>query len=95
MNDNATHQLSLTDIDAVLPEAFEVLHPSDQHAHSPHALRVVRHVTTWQTDTFQTPRQYCTLCSRSRHAVCWLRSHRPAISSSPHSTTTMSTSIPV
>ena len=58
MNDNATHQLSLTDIDAVLPEEFEVLHPSDPHAHSPHALRVVRHATTGQTYTFQTPQQY-------------------------------------
>ena len=58
MNDNATHQLSLTDIDAVLPEEFEVLHPSDPHAHSPHALRVVRHTTTGQTYTFHTPQQY-------------------------------------
>jgi hypothetical protein len=58
MNDNATHQLSLTDIDAVLLEEFEVLHPSDPHAHAPHALRVVRHATTGQTYTFHTPQQY-------------------------------------
>jgi hypothetical protein len=58
MNEHATHQLSLTDIDAVLPEEFEVLHPSDPHAHAPHALRVVRHATTEQTYTFHTPQQY-------------------------------------
>ena len=58
MNEHATHQLSLTDIDAVLPEAFEVLHQSDPYAHAPHALREVRHATTGQTYTFQTPQQY-------------------------------------
>jgi hypothetical protein len=58
MNDNALNQLNLTDIDAVLPEEFEVLHPSDPHAHAPHTLRVVRHVTTGQTYTFHTPQQY-------------------------------------
>jgi len=58
MNEQATHQLSLTDIDAVLPEKFEVLPLSDAHAHSPHALRVVRHVTIGQTYTFHTLQQY-------------------------------------
>jgi hypothetical protein len=58
MNDNATHQLSLSDIDAVLPEEYEALPPSDPHAHAPDALRVVRHTTTGQTYTFQTPQQY-------------------------------------
>jgi hypothetical protein len=58
MNEHATHTLSLADIDEVLPEAFEVLHPSDPHAHSPHALREVRHATTGQTYTFHTLQQY-------------------------------------
>jgi hypothetical protein len=58
MTANATHQLNLTDIDEVLPKEFEVLHPSDPHAHSPHAVRVVRHTTTQQTYTFHTPQQY-------------------------------------
>jgi hypothetical protein len=58
MTANVSHTLSLTDLDAVLPEAFEVLHPSDPHAHSPNALRVVRHATTRQTYTLHTPQQY-------------------------------------
>ena len=58
MTDTATHQLSLTDIDAVLPEEFEVLYPSDPHTHVPHALRVVRHATTGKSYTFHTPQQY-------------------------------------
>jgi hypothetical protein len=58
MTTNATHTLSLTDIDAVLPAEFEVLLPSDARNHAPHALRVVRHTTTEQTYTFDTPQQY-------------------------------------
>jgi len=58
MNDNATHQLSLTDIDEVLPEAFEILRTSHPDMHVPHAVRVVRHTTTGHIYTFQTPRQY-------------------------------------
>src|SRR5215471_12070119 len=58
MTANVTHRLNLTDIDDVLPEAFEILQPSDPDMHAPHAVRVVRHATTGQTYTFQTARQY-------------------------------------
>jgi len=58
MTDNVTHVLSLTDIDAVLPEEFKVLQLSDVHTYAPDAVRVVRHTTTEQTCTFHTPRQY-------------------------------------
>jgi hypothetical protein len=58
MTDNAPHVLSLTDIDAVLPNEFQVLQLSDAHTHSPDAMRVVRHVTTEQTYAFDTPQQY-------------------------------------
>jgi hypothetical protein len=58
MTANATHTVSLTDLDAVLPEAYEILHQSDQEMHAPSALRLVRHTTTGQTYTFQTSQQY-------------------------------------
>jgi hypothetical protein len=58
MSTNATHTLSLTDVDAVLPAEFQLLQPSDPHNDAPHALRVVRHETTEQTYAFDTPRQY-------------------------------------
>jgi len=58
MNEHATHQLCLTDIDEVLPDEFEILRTSHQDIHAPHALRVVRHTTTGQTYTFHTPQQY-------------------------------------
>jgi hypothetical protein len=52
MTTNATHSLSLTDVDAVLPAEFQVLQPSDPRNHAPHALRVLRHATTEQVYTF-------------------------------------------
>jgi hypothetical protein len=58
MTDNVTHQLSLIDIDAVLPEEFEIKRTSDPDMHSQCALRVVRHATTGQIYTFQTPQQF-------------------------------------
>ena len=58
MTANASHTLSVADLDAVLPEAFEILRTSHPDMHAPHAVRVVRHTTTGQTYTFQTPRQY-------------------------------------
>jgi hypothetical protein len=58
MTTDATHLLSLTDVDAVLPAEFQLLQPADPHNDTPHALRVVRHGTTEQTYTFDTPRQY-------------------------------------
>jgi hypothetical protein len=58
MDTNATHTLSLTEVDAVLPAEFQILQPSDPHHDAPHALRVVRHETTAQTYAFDTPQQY-------------------------------------
>ena len=58
MTANTTYTVSLTDIDEVLPEAFEILRTSHPDMHAPHALRVVRHTMTGQTYTFQTPQQY-------------------------------------
>jgi hypothetical protein len=58
MTSNSNPLLSLTDIDEVLPEAFEILQPSDPEISATHAVRVVRHDTTWQTYTFETARQY-------------------------------------
>jgi hypothetical protein len=58
MTTHARDTLSLTDIDEVLPEAFEILQPSDSDMSSLHAGRIVRHATTGQTYNFQTPRQY-------------------------------------
>ncbi len=58
MTANATHTLSLTDVDAVLPAEFQLLQPSDPHQEAPHALRVVRHETTEQTYAFDAPRHY-------------------------------------
>jgi hypothetical protein len=42
----------------VLPEEFEVVQLSDPDRRAPTAVRTVRHATTGQTYTFQTPRQY-------------------------------------
>jgi hypothetical protein len=50
--------VSLIDIDTALPAEFQVLRPSDARNHAPHALRVVRHTTTEQLYTFETPQQY-------------------------------------
>ena len=58
MDTNATHTLSLTDVDAVLPSEFQILQPSDPHHDMPHALRVVRHETTDQTYAFDTTLEY-------------------------------------
>jgi hypothetical protein len=58
MTTNDTHQLSLTDLDAVLPGEFEVLQPSNPDTPAPQALRVVRHALTGQIYTFDTPRRY-------------------------------------
>ena len=58
MTTNATHLLSLTDVDAVLPAEFEILQPSDPRYDRPYAVRVVRHDTTEQTYAFDTPQQY-------------------------------------
>jgi hypothetical protein len=58
MMTNVNQMITLTDIDEDLPEAFEILQPSDPEIAATHALRVVRHTTTGQTYTFQTPRQY-------------------------------------
>jgi hypothetical protein len=58
MTTNATHSVSLTDLDAVLPEMYEILHTSDSAAKESSAVRVVRHTTTGQTYTFHTARQY-------------------------------------
>jgi hypothetical protein len=58
MTANATHSVSLTDLDSVLPEAYEILQTSDPAMHVPSALRVVCHASTGQTYTFQTARQY-------------------------------------
>jgi hypothetical protein len=55
---NATHMLSLADVDAVLPAEFQILQPPDPHNNAPHALRVVRHETTDQTYAFDTPQEY-------------------------------------
>jgi hypothetical protein len=56
MTTHAIGTVNLIDIDDVLPEAFEILHTSDQD--TPSAVRVVRHTTTALTYTFQTARQY-------------------------------------
>ena len=53
-----TDLLNVTDIDAVLPEEFEVLQPSDLDRYTPSAVRVVRQTMTGQTYTFQSARQY-------------------------------------
>jgi hypothetical protein len=58
MTNNATHMLSLTDIDAVLPTEFQILHPSDPHNDAPHALRVVCNETTKKTYAFDTLQHY-------------------------------------
>jgi hypothetical protein len=58
MTTNSYPLLSLTDIDEVLPEAFEILQPTDPDTPAPHAVRVVRHATTGQSYTFDTPREY-------------------------------------
>jgi hypothetical protein len=58
MTTDVTYALSLTDIDAVLPAEFQVLQPSDLRNHVPHALRVLRHTTTEQIYTFDSPQQY-------------------------------------
>jgi hypothetical protein len=58
MIDNATDIVSLTDLDAVLPEAYEILHTSDPAMQMPSAVRAVRDASTGQTYTFQTARQY-------------------------------------
>jgi hypothetical protein len=58
MTINASHTVSLAELDAVLPADFEVLQPSDPDHDAPHAVRVVRHATTEQIYTFDTPRKY-------------------------------------
>jgi hypothetical protein len=58
MKTDATHQLGLTDVDAALPDEFQLLQPSDPRNDAPHVLRVVRHNTTEQIYTFETARQY-------------------------------------
>jgi hypothetical protein len=58
MTTNDDLVVTLTDIDRVLPEEFEILQPSDVDMNDPHALRVVRHTSTGQSYTFQTPQQY-------------------------------------
>ena len=58
MTTNASHTMSLTDVDAVLPVEFQLLQPSDPRNDAPDALRVVRHETTAQTYAFDTPQQY-------------------------------------
>ena len=61
MQTDASDLLSLTDIDAVLPDEFQILLPSDPRndaLHAPHALRVVRHETTEQLYAFDTIRRY-------------------------------------
>jgi hypothetical protein len=58
MHTNATHMLSLTDVDAVLPAEFQLLQPSDPRYDAPHALRVVRYETADQIYAFDTPQQY-------------------------------------
>jgi hypothetical protein len=50
--------VSLTDLDAVLPGEYELLHASHSDTHALHALREIRHTTTGQTYAFQTARQY-------------------------------------
>jgi hypothetical protein len=50
--------VSQTDLDAVLPEAFETLQPPQANVDAFHAICAIRHVTTGQTYTFHTPQQY-------------------------------------
>jgi hypothetical protein len=58
MTANATHSVSLTDLDAVLPEAYEILHTSDPATQVPSVVRMVRHTTTGQTYIFHTARRF-------------------------------------
>src|SRR5690242_5992604 len=58
MTTNALHSVSLSDLDDVLPEAYEILHASDPALHESSAMRIVRHTTTGRTYTFHTARQY-------------------------------------
>jgi hypothetical protein len=58
MHTNATHLLSLADVDAVLPAEFQLLQPFDPHNDVPNAMRVVRHKGTEQTYSFDTPQEY-------------------------------------
>jgi len=58
MTANTTCTVSLTDLDAVLSEEFEILQPPQANVDAFHAIRVIRHTTTGHIYTFQTPRQY-------------------------------------
>jgi hypothetical protein len=58
MTANTTYTVSLTDLDAMLPEEFEILQPPQANVDAFHAIRAIRHVTTGQTYTFQTAWQY-------------------------------------
>ena len=58
MTDNTTSQLSLTDSTLCYLKSSRLLHPPQAHVDAFHAMRVIRHTTTGQTYTFQTPRQY-------------------------------------
>jgi hypothetical protein len=58
MTTNASHTVSLTDVDSLLPAEFQLLQPSDPRNNAQDALRVVRHETTEQTYVFDTPRHY-------------------------------------
>ena len=60
MTINDTHILSLTDVDRVLPDEYEVLPPADPRNENRRALRAVRHKASAQTQYFSSVQEYFT-----------------------------------
>jgi hypothetical protein len=60
MTTSDTHTLSLSDIDRVPPDEYEVLSPGDVHNENRRALRVVHHKASAQTHSFYSAQEYFT-----------------------------------
>jgi hypothetical protein len=58
MTTSGTHILSLSDIDRVLPDEYEVLPPGDVHNANRPALRAVRHKASTQIYSFYSAQEY-------------------------------------